>query len=82
MATHVYRINGMDLSAARAAASRNGTNIDDKFTAIETAFGTVATALTAIDTQLTQINSSVTALQGKTTEMTEAEVTDLVNALS
>jgi len=82
MTPHVYRINGMDLSAAKAAASRSGINIDDKFTAIDTAFGTVSTALTAIDTQLTTINNNVSALQGKTTEMTETEVDDLLGALS
>lgn len=72
----------MDLSAAKATASRSGTIIDDKFTAIDTAFGTVSTALTAIDTQLTTINGDVSALQDKTTEMTAEEVRDLLDALS
>ena len=82
MTAHVCKINGMDLSAARAAASKGGTNIDEQFAGISTAFGTVNTALTAIGTQLTTISQNITALQGKTTEMTETEVTDLVNALS
>lgn len=82
MTPHVYRINGMDLSAAKATASRSGINIDEQFTEIGTAFGTVNTALTAIGTQLTTINNNVSTLQGKTTEMTETEVDDLLNALS
>ncbi len=50
--------------------------------AVEAAQATASSSGVNIDEQFTTINSSVTALQGKTTEMTETEVTDLLDALS
>ena len=67
MALHVCRIDGMPLYAA---------------VAVEATQATASSSGVNIDEQFTTINNNVSALQGKTTEMTETEVDDLLGALS